>query len=161
MTLDIEIECSHCGKQVRRPARSKFCATCADLRQDYHQQKHMAKKRGIAFNLTFVEWLEVWTLSGYFAERGRANKRQYVMSRPGDKGAYEIGNVKIVTMGANSQECFSKPRTEQHKQNISKALKGKPKNEKQREKFTFKGRKHSEETKRKMRASAYRRNNVA
>jgi len=45
--------------------------------------------------------MKVWKDSGRIGERGRG---QYVMGRYGDKGAYEIGNVKIITAAENTRE---------------------------------------------------------
>lgn len=69
-------------------------------RVKYMQQKYHAKKRGIGFGLTFDEWLDIWTSSGHFAERGR-KLGQYVMARFGDKGGYYAGNVEIITVSKN------------------------------------------------------------
>ena len=72
-------------------------------RHPYHQHRFNAKKRGIAFLLTWEEWLQIWTESGHFHERG-CRKGQYVMARFGDKGPYAVGNVKIVPVEQNSSE---------------------------------------------------------
>ena len=71
----------------------------------YRHQRHSAKRRGIKFLLTFGEWWSLWQSSGKWAKRG-IYKGQYVMSRPGDKGAYEIGNVKICLSTENTQEHY-------------------------------------------------------
>ena len=76
----------------------------------YAKQKQHAKRRGIPFFLTFEEWQTIWHDSGKFAERGCC-KGKYVMSRFGDEGGYETGNVCIIT----------------HSQNLSEAHLGKPK----------------------------------
>lgn len=60
----------------------------------YQQSKQKAKERGIKMLLTFEEWYQIWLDSGHYHERGR-NKGQYVMSRIGDQGNYEVGNVFI------------------------------------------------------------------
>ncbi len=60
----------------------------------YRGQKSHSKARGIDFNLTFDEWLNIWLKSGHWEQRGRG-KGTYVMSRVGDTGPYEIGNVFI------------------------------------------------------------------
>jgi hypothetical protein len=71
----------------------------------YHKQKGEARRRGIEFNLTFVEWLDIWEKSGKMAERGNLPE-QYCMARYFDMGAYEIGNVKIVTNRENCKEAW-------------------------------------------------------
>lgn len=88
-------------------------------------QKHRAgaKKRGIEFILSFDEWLIFWKQSGKLNSRGRAG-HQYCMARFGDKGAYELGNIKIIRQRENLSEgntgrCFSLS----HRQKISDSLK--------------------------------------
>lgn len=68
----------------------------------YRRQKYSAKYRGIPFELTFDEWMKIWTGSGHWHERGRG--KGYVMARFGDKGPYAIGNVKIITNAENRRE---------------------------------------------------------
>lgn len=60
----------------------------------FYVQRQNAKQRGIEWRLTFDEWNRVWQDSGRWDSRGRG-AGQYVMSRHGDKGAYEAGNVFI------------------------------------------------------------------
>ncbi len=74
------------------------------LRDRYYDQKSHARARGIAFALTFEQWLIVWVQSGKLEERGRRS-HQYVMARFNDRGPYAIGNVKITTMRANMIEA--------------------------------------------------------
>lgn len=66
----------------------------------YRQQKDDAADRGIAFLLTFDEWLALWVASGHLHERGK-RKGQYQMGRFGDQGPYAVGNVEIVTVEQN------------------------------------------------------------
>lgn len=73
------------------------------LKKRFREQRHSSEQRGIAFLLTFDEWITVWTESGHLHERGKA-PGQYVMARYGDCGPYAVGNVKIITMKANIQE---------------------------------------------------------
>lgn len=72
-------------------------------RAAYHQHSYNAKKRKIPFHLTYSEWLEIWQQSGHLESRGK-NAGCYVMSRFGDKGAYEVGNVFISRMEDNVRE---------------------------------------------------------
>lgn len=72
-------------------------------RNRYHSQKRSAKRRGIAFQLTFDEWLAIWRASGHLAERGRT-RGLYVMSRIADIGGYKVGNVMILSKERNSQD---------------------------------------------------------
>lgn len=67
----------------------------------YAYQKYKAKKRGIEFLLTFEQWLDIWLKSGHMDERGTLHNKHYVMSRHKDKGPYAVGNVEIISHGAN------------------------------------------------------------
>lgn len=69
----------------------------------YIQAKSNAKLRGISFLLTFEEWCLFWRESGKWEQRGW-RRGQYCMARFGDKGAYEIGNVKICLAEENRAE---------------------------------------------------------
>ena len=100
------------------------------LREPYQQQKRNAKRRGIPFLLTFNEWIAIWETSGKLDYRGRKSG-QYVMARPGDTGAYEQGNVKIITHIENTSEW---PRTEAYRRKISALLSGRPRTEETRQK---------------------------
>lgn len=55
-------------------------------------QRNRAKQRGIAWRLSFAQWWTLWQEHWHLRGCGRRN---YCMQRPGDKGAYEIGNVVI------------------------------------------------------------------
>lgn len=61
----------------------------------YSSQRFNAKRRGIDWNLTLIEWWSIWESSGKWNERGRGYG--YMMCRFGDVGAYEAGNVYIAT----------------------------------------------------------------
>lgn len=73
------------------------------LAKKFGCHKGDAKRRGIPFRLTFEEWLGIWMASGRFNQRG--NRRgYYVMARYGDRGAYEVGNVRIILFEDNARE---------------------------------------------------------
>ncbi len=82
----------------------------------YDRQRWNALRRGIAFELTFAQWLEIWEQSGQLENRGRRSG-QYVMSRNGDQGPYAVGNVSIKTTGRNLAESCER---------INRAGKSKP-----------------------------------
>jgi hypothetical protein len=69
----------------------------------FRAQKNQARRRGIGFLLSFKEWQSIWKKSGHAHERGR-RLSQYCMARFGDKGAYAIGNVRIITHEQNAFE---------------------------------------------------------
>lgn len=92
----------------------------------------------ILMKLTFDEWKEVWLSSGKYHLRGRT-VGCYCMSRKGDIGHYEVGNVFIQPHGENVREKNLKFKaTDETKQKMSESHKG------------MTGRKHSEESKRKI-----------
>lgn len=77
------------------------------LGKNFRNQKSAARKRGIGWELTFDEWIQVWVDSGHLADRGR-HRGQYQMARYGDVGPYSISNVQIKTSSANLAERDSK-----------------------------------------------------
>jgi hypothetical protein len=89
----------------------------------YDQQRSNAVQRGIAFRLTFEEWWTIWDRSGHWHERG-VGLGKYCMSRKGDKGAYEIGNVRICLFEDNIAEAgamLSQPKSAATKTKMSVA----------------------------------------
>lgn len=70
----------------------------------YQKHKKNAKRRGITFELTYADWWDIWQRSGRWSERGNGNTEGYVMARKGDTGPYALGNVEIITHGANVAE---------------------------------------------------------
>ena len=46
------------------------------------------------WELTYEQWADIWIRSGKWDRRGNWAEG-YVMMRPGDKGAYAVGNVVI------------------------------------------------------------------
>lgn len=69
----------------------------------YLQQRAQARMRKVPFTITLDEWIKVWEDSGKWEQRGR-RKDQYCMSRIGDKGGYELGNVFIQLSNENARE---------------------------------------------------------
>jgi hypothetical protein len=113
----------------------------ATPRNKYSVHKACAKRRGIAFELTFEEWFEIWEVSGHFEKRGRS-RHEYHMARHGDRGAYAVGNVKIITASQNIKEIKGKkgrkmpPRSAEHRRKISEANTGKKASAKTRKKLS-------------------------
>jgi hypothetical protein len=81
-------------------SHAQFKATPRAIFMAFIRQRRTARSRGIGWNLTFAEWLAIWSTSGKLALRGR-NKGQYVMARLRDAGPYAIGNVEII-LGADN-----------------------------------------------------------
>jgi hypothetical protein len=105
--------------------------------EQYYAQRASAVKRidcqgtPIEFKLTFDEWLDIWISSEKFGQRG-IRKGQYCMSRYNDIGHYEIGNVFIQPVQQNTKDGWKsgvignkgRPHSQQTKQKISNATKG-------------------------------------
>lgn len=72
----------------------------ASPKGQYAKHKENARRRGVAFLLTFEEWWSLWEKSGRWNRRGN-RKGCYVMSRCQDEGPYALGNVFIATFSAN------------------------------------------------------------
>jgi len=80
------------------------------LKLRFHQQKAQSKSRKdrlgnpIEWHLTFEQWLQIWTDSGFLHLRG-TSKGQYCMSRKNDIGHYEVGNVFIQANADNRKDA--------------------------------------------------------
>lgn len=61
------------------------------LKAKFAGQKCGAKNRGIEWKLTFEEWINWW---GDDIEKRGTGHDKLQMQRYGDKGAYELGNIK-------------------------------------------------------------------
>jgi hypothetical protein len=90
------------------------------MRRQYWAQKSNAKRRGIPFLLTYEQWYGIWKRSGHLSDRGKGTDR-YCMARFHDRGAYEIGNVHIITHQQNARD--KAPFSETTKQKMSVAAK--------------------------------------
>jgi len=67
----------------------------------FKMQRLIAKHRGIAWELPYWEWLQIWQDSGHLHERG-THGGQWVMGRNGDQGPYSASNVKIIRVEQNN-----------------------------------------------------------
>ncbi len=70
----------------------------------YLQQRAQARMRKVPFTLTLTEWIKIWADSGKWEQRG-IGKNQYCMSRVGDTGGYEVGNVFIQLSSNNVRDA--------------------------------------------------------
>lgn len=92
------------------------------LRTDFIEHRLNAKDRGIGFELTFSQWLEIWIASGKVRRRG-CRRGQYVMARYRDRGPYAVGNVKVILASENIAEALKgKPRSGETRALISLAM---------------------------------------
>ena len=72
-------------------------------REKFKMHRGHAKGRGIPFRMTFEERMHLWQQSGRWHRRG--NRRGFfVMARNGDRGGYEVGNVRICLFEENRAE---------------------------------------------------------
>ena len=69
----------------------------------YNDQWRHARDRNIEFNMSYDEWLEMWLVSGNWANRGKKSG-QYVMCRYGDVGPYSVRNCYIGTVEQNGRD---------------------------------------------------------
>lgn len=103
-----------------------------NCRSAYNEQRRNAKRRGIEWRFTYVQWLEWWVATGKINQRGR-KADQYVMARHGDKGPYSPGNCYCCTQAENAsapwlsehrsqaqRESWRKPGRESHLQRREK-----------------------------------------
>lgn len=93
----------------------------------FRQQRQNARNRGVAFSLNFAQFVSIWESSGKLQNRGRGAEK-YCMARIGDSGAYEIGNVHIVTNAENARAYaiskFGKPQRPKEEQGACLAYPG-------------------------------------
>lgn len=111
----------------------------------FYTHRASARQRGIPFRLTFGQWLGIWKRSGRLSRRG-CRTGQYVMARFGDQGAYEVGNVRIVTAYQNNVErnilydynraVTTLPRPRAWVENQAATLRGRPKSAAHRAKLS-------------------------
>jgi len=95
----------------------------ASIRKDYTQQRNSAKARNIQWNLTFPQWARFWLESGCIDKRGRG-RDSYCMGRINDTGAYELGNIYISTLAANSSRGVHEGRSKVKCTKLREFIKG-------------------------------------
>lgn len=91
--------------ELRQPS---IDAGLKDPLDAFNKHKRKAAERGIAFNLTFPQWWSLW--EPHYPRRGN-RALDMCMCRTADKGAYEIGNVRIATNKENHHEKILEWRT--------------------------------------------------
>jgi len=88
----------HRGEFKRRDRANAYLVKC------YQAQRAAAKRRGIAFEFSYSEWLATWERSGRLRERGTMSGN-YQMGRLGDRGPYASSNVAIITLEENHRQA--------------------------------------------------------
>jgi hypothetical protein len=84
---------------VEKDQRAKFSVHRAD-----------AKRRGIAFLMSFEEWSSWWLEDNRWARRGRGTGK-LVMARFNDDGPYAVGNVYPATHAQNMMDSAGAKRS--------------------------------------------------
>ncbi len=82
------------GSMAKRPYEHYPEGFPKHLRLAYNSQRCTAGRRGIDWQLTKTQWLQIWVQSGHLHERGN-RKGQFVMARLNDTGPYALGNIGI------------------------------------------------------------------
>lgn len=97
------------------------------FRRAYSHHKSNSKRRGVAFELTFEDWRDIWISSGKWDQRGKG-RGKYCMMRHGDAGPYAIGNV-LIGLNEDNLRAGNKGRkfTAEHRARLSAAGLGRPK----------------------------------
>ncbi len=86
--------------------------------QKYSVQHWAAKRRGIEWHFTYASWRQWW--GDDIVNRGN-KKGMLVMARHDDIGPYHPDNVRKAKQEENAYEGqIGKPKSEEHKNNISK-----------------------------------------
>ena len=67
----------------------------------YNRWRASAKLRGIIVRMSFDDWWSIWR-----PHWDRRDAADLVMARNGDAGAYEPGNVRIISRAENTREGF-------------------------------------------------------
>lgn len=89
-------------------------------RRAFTKQRATAKLRGIAWELSFTQWLEFW--GDKLSLRGRSPD-SLVMARLGDEGPYREGNIEMISMRKNCGDA----RRNSHRRGIKPSRLGKGK----------------------------------
>lgn len=98
-------------ENVSHPNRWLFCVyAMKKYLAAYRSQRGGARRRGIAFKLTFEEWLRWW---GEDIERRGRGECDLQMQRIADAGAYELGSIKKGTPRENHKTATVLRRTQQ------------------------------------------------
>jgi len=77
-------------------------------REKYTGMRFHSEERGIDFNLSYEEFLEMWLESGKWELRGK-HKEAYQLCRYHDEGAYSVNNCYIGTVQQNQHDKHKIP----------------------------------------------------
>ena len=88
-------------KRNKKKERAQQQAYDRTPRGRFVEHKKNARLRGVEFVMSFDEWWTIW--EPHWEGRGVG---KLVMCRTGDKGAYEVGNVRIDSQSNNAKEYY-------------------------------------------------------
>jgi len=97
------------------------------FRKAYTECRFNAAARGHAWLLTLEQFTAIWKRSRRWPMRGRG-RGKYVLARKGDRGAYRVGNVKVILFENNGAEKFKNMTPAQQAQSRLESAKGGYKN---------------------------------
>lgn len=97
-------ECAH-----HKPEHTSFCTKCwSKTWREAHPTAHAfrnlkgsAKRRKIPFKLTLEEFTEWSDQTGYVKNKGKLHPNDSTVDRINSSGAYQIGNIRIMTHHEN------------------------------------------------------------
>jgi hypothetical protein len=90
---------------------TKYCSTCRSrqarernpVKYCYLNLKHNAKRRGVAFELTFEEFVQFCYATNYMAGKGRTRTSYSIDRIDNDKG-YTLDNIRVIPLHENSRK---------------------------------------------------------
>lgn len=74
------------------------------LKQRYINKRVNAQKEGIAFNLTYDQYVGLVASANLKSSQLGFTGENYVLGRYNDTGAYEVGNCRFITQKENAEE---------------------------------------------------------
>lgn len=110
----LEYGCTHLQYQMLLHIQRQSEYKSRGPMRAFQQQRVSARNRFIPFKLNLWQWWTIWQDSGKWDLRGRG-KGHYCMARIGDKGTYEVGNVKIILNEENASESYEHTSSDKRK----------------------------------------------
>jgi hypothetical protein len=80
----------------------EYKAIPVTVRLAWRCQKRTARYRGIPYRISVLDFWRIWQASGKWGQFGRG-KDKYCLTRLGDQGSYEVGNVVVMTNAENGR----------------------------------------------------------
>jgi len=103
-----------CFRLQSKTGKSGYCNPCRTARWKesdpfgyaFAKLKFRAKERGHEFKLTLLEYKQICHVSGYIEGKGKTGE-SLSLDRIDPKKGYEIGNLRVITLSANSRIAFT------------------------------------------------------